>query len=100
MKKLFLLVSILTAFVGTQATFAQGKYISRNAHVSFFSATPMEDIEAHNYKSVSTIDTKSGDVVFSVPMQSFEFKKSLMQKHYNSPKFLDTVCGFDEGICI
>jgi membrane protein DedA with SNARE-associated domain len=39
MKKLFLLVSILTAFVGTQATFAQGKYISRNAHVSFFSAT-------------------------------------------------------------
>ena len=39
---------------------------------------------------VSTLDKATGDVVFSVPMQSFEFEKSLMQKHYNSAKFLDT----------
>jgi polyisoprenoid-binding protein YceI len=50
----------------------------------------VEDIEANNYTSVSTLNTETGDVVFSVPMQGFEFEKSLMQKHYNSDKFLDT----------
>lgn len=66
------------------------KLSSTKTHIKFFSTTPAEDIEAHNYKSVSTIDTKTGDVVFSVPMQSFEFEKALMQKHFNSKKFLDT----------
>jgi len=29
-------------------------------------------------------------MVFAVSMQSFEFEKALMQKHFNSVKFLDT----------
>jgi polyisoprenoid-binding protein YceI len=66
------------------------KLTSNKTHIKFFSSTVAEDIEAHNYKSVSIINTKSGDVVFSVPMQSFEFKKALMQKHFNSETFLDT----------
>jgi len=69
---------------------AINKLLSSKTHVKLFSTTPAENIEANNYKSVSVIDTKTGDVVFSVPMQSFEFEKALMQKHYNSPKFLDT----------
>jgi polyisoprenoid-binding protein YceI len=67
-----------------------GKLISKTGHISFFSHTDMEDITADNYKVVSTINTVSGEVVFSVPMQAFEFDKRLMQKHFNSPKFLDT----------
>jgi polyisoprenoid-binding protein YceI len=66
------------------------KLTSNKTHIKFFSSTVAEDIEAHNYKSVSIINTKTGDVVFSVPMQSFEFKKALMQKHFNSETFLDT----------
>lgn len=66
------------------------KYSSQKTHISFFSHTDIEDISANNYKAVSTLDQNTGDVVFSVPMQSFEFKKALMQKHYNSSKFLDT----------
>jgi polyisoprenoid-binding protein YceI len=50
----------------------------------------VEDISADNYKVVSTLDIASGEVVFSVPMQSFEFEKAKMQQHYNSEKFLDT----------
>lgn len=69
---------------------AVSKLTTAKTHIKFFSTTTAENIEAHNYKSVSTIDTKSGDVVFVVPMQSFEFEKALMQKHYNSPKFVDT----------
>jgi len=41
-------------------------------------------------KPVGTIETGTGEIVFSVPMQSFEFEKSLMQEHFNSKKFLDT----------
>lgn len=69
---------------------ALNKLTSTKTHIKFFSTTAAENIEGHNYKSVSTIDPKTGDMVFSVPMQSFEFEKALMQKHYNSPKFLDT----------
>ena len=66
------------------------KYISSNSHIRFFSTTPVEDIEANNYASVSTLNSKTGEVVFSVPMQSFEFEKALMQKHFNNEHFLET----------
>lgn len=68
----------------------EGKLVSKNVHVNFFSHTEIEDIKADNYKSVSTLDPATGKVVFSVPMQSFEFEKAAMQKHFNGAKFLDT----------
>lgn len=66
------------------------KLTSSKTHIWFFSSTPVEDITAHNYKAISTLDTESGDVIFSVPMQSFEFEKALMQRHFNGADFLDT----------
>ena len=66
------------------------RLINKNAHIGIFSHTTVEDIKANNYKVTSTLDVATGEIVFSVPMQSFEFDKSLMQKHFNSPKFLDT----------
>ena len=69
---------------------ASGKMVSSKSHVKFYSHTALEDIEANNYTSVSTINTETGEVVFSVSMQGFEFEKSLMQKHFNSDNFLDT----------
>ena len=67
-----------------------GKLTSSKSHVKFYSHTALEDIEANNYTSVSTMNTETGDVVFSVPMQGFEFEKAAMQKHFNSDNFLDT----------
>ncbi|MDX2445156.1 MAG: YceI family protein [Bacteroidales bacterium] len=66
------------------------KLQSSKTHLKFYSHTAVEDIEANNYASVSTINKGTGEVVFSVPMQSFEFEKAMMQNHYNSDKFLDT----------
>lgn len=66
------------------------KLITKTGHISFFSHTVAEDITAHNYKVTSAITLSTGAIVFSVPMQSFEFEKAMMQKHFNSPKFLDT----------
>lgn len=91
MKKSILL-SIAAALFISAAGFGQNgsKLVSSKTQISFFSSTPAEDIQAQNTASVSTIDKSSGEVVFSVPMQGFEFDKRLMQKHFNQDKFLDT----------
>ncbi len=91
MKKLSYLFFVSAAVIALAAFRpVAGKLVSRNAHISFFSHTSLEDITANNYKVVSTLETSTGDVVFSVPMQSFEFEKALMQEHYNSKDFLNT----------
>ena len=78
------------AFVAISLTANAQKQKTSKTHIKFFSTTPVEDIEANNYATVGTIDPATGKIVFSVPMQSFEFEKSLMQQHFNSKKFLDT----------
>jgi polyisoprenoid-binding protein YceI len=88
MKKLALF-TMVAAFLVTFTATGQ-KLVSSKSNIKFFSTTPAEDIEANNTTAVSTINTETGEVVFSVPMQGFEFEKSLMQKHYNSDKYLDT----------
>ena len=86
------LLSVLTVLLISLGSFSvtAQKLVSTKTHFKFFSTTAAEDIEANNYKTVGTIETSTGDIVFSVPMQSFEFEKSLMQEHFNSKKFLDT----------
>jgi polyisoprenoid-binding protein YceI len=90
MKKLTLTTIVLSVFLFTAFKPSLGKLVSNDTHIGFFSHTAVEDITANNYKVVSTLDTGTGDIVFSVPMQSFEFENALMQKHYNSAKFLNT----------
>lgn len=77
---LFLLALWLACL--TQAL-AQQRYFTKSGHISFFSKAPLEDIEAHTKEAVSFIDFNTGEMVFAVPMKSFQFKKSLMQEHFN-----------------
>jgi polyisoprenoid-binding protein YceI len=89
MKKLVLLTIAVALFATISAT-GQSKLVSSKSHIKFFSTTPAEDIEANNTTAVSTLNTSTGEVVFSVPMQGFEFEKALMQKHFNGKDFLNT----------
>ncbi|MDI1356313.1 MAG: YceI family protein [bacterium] len=66
------------------------KLVSKKSQVDIFSHTDAEDIKAVNYASTATLSKENGEVVVSVPMQSFEFEKALMQKHFNSKDFLNT----------
>lgn len=66
------------------------KLVTSKSNIKFYSQTSAENIEANNTQTVGTIDTKTGYIVYSVPMQAFEFEKSLMQKHFNSEDFLHT----------
>ncbi|MFT5513510.1 MAG: polyisoprenoid-binding protein YceI [Bacteroidia bacterium] len=84
------IVIILLGFVAFAFTTEETKLVNKTGHMHFYSHTDVEDINADNYKVISTLNPSTGYVVVSVPMQAFEFEKALMQKHYNSPKFLDT----------
>ncbi|CAL1521582.1 YceI family protein [Chitinophaga sp. MM2321] len=63
--------------------FAQDVFSCRNTSLSFFSAAPLEDIEARTDKGVSAINIKTKAIYFKVPISSFQFKKKLMQEHFN-----------------
>jgi polyisoprenoid-binding protein YceI len=83
-------IILATLLFLSKTAFTQQRLVSNNTHIRFFSTTPAEDIESNNYASTSTINLQNGNVVFSVPMQSFEFQKSLMQRHFNQERFLHT----------
>jgi len=63
---------------------AQGKFYTKTGKISFFSPTSVEDINAVNKAAVCLLDIKTGDLQFAVLQKGFEFKKALMQEHFNS----------------
>jgi hypothetical protein len=77
---LFLLIPTLLASAGP--AMAQ-RYLTKTGRVTFFSASPIEDIEAQNQQAGAMIDLGSGQVAFSIPIRSFTFKRTLMQEHFN-----------------
>lgn len=64
-------------------SFSQDKYFTKTGKIKFFSKTSAEDIDATNKSAVCILDTKTGDLQFAVLMKGFEFKKALMQEHFN-----------------
>ncbi len=86
MKKLSVLLIALLPLVAI----AQNKYVTKTGHAKIFSHTIAEDITANNYKVTSTLNTETGDMVFVTPVQSFEFEKALMQKHFNTENFMNS----------
>lgn len=79
MKKYIFALALMLAVA---PAFAQ-KFMTRTARVSFFSATPMENIEAVNNEAACALDAKAGTLQFVVPIKSFKFEKALMQEHFN-----------------
>jgi polyisoprenoid-binding protein YceI len=63
--------------------FGQEKYITKTGHVWFYSHTAIEDIEAHSYQVVAIVMPSTASVAAVIPIMSLEFKKALMQEHFN-----------------
>lgn len=61
----------------------QDKYLTKTGSITFYSHTPAEDILAENHQVTSIIDFSTGGIVFAVLIKSFDFKKALMQEHFN-----------------
>ncbi|PCJ23392.1 MAG: hypothetical protein COA97_11695 [Flavobacteriales bacterium] len=80
MKRIILLVLFVSTFlVGN----SQNLYKATSGEISFFSETPLENIDAINKDIRALINTKNGEFAFIVANIGFKFKKPLMQEHFN-----------------
>ena len=77
--------AILIAIIcfGTIYSEAQGRFYTKNGEISFFSKAPIETIEAKNRSVTCVRDSQTGALQFLVLMKGFEFRKALMQEHFN-----------------
>ena len=64
-------------------TNAQDKFLTKSGTITFFSESPLENIEAKNSQVLSIIATSTGQMAISILMKSFMFEKALMQEHFN-----------------
>jgi hypothetical protein len=87
MKKLLLLVSLI-AFANICLN-AQDKFFTKTGRISFAGKSTLSAINAENKAVAVVLDKKTGSLQFSVLMKGFEFKKAVMQKHFNE-KYLET----------
>ena len=76
-----LLILLLTLSIST--LYGQDIYKSVDGSISFFSETPVENINAANRQLQALINTKNGEVAFVVTNVGFEFDKPLMGEHFN-----------------
>ena len=99
-----IIISAFALLLSVGAT-AQDKYFTRDGYIKFFSSTPVENIEAENFKVTAIVDEATGKLEFSALIKSFEFEKALMEEHFNEnylesntyPKagFKGEIVGFD-----
>ena len=81
MKQYLILVAFILTF---NFASAQNKlYSSNKSDVSFFSKTPLQDIDAKNTRANSIINLSNRELVVRIPVSSFQFKNKLMQEHFN-----------------
>ena len=82
MKNLVLLICA----TGLLATGSYGqKYFTKIGKINFDATTASspEKIEGINRTVTCVVDTKTGNIQFSVLMKGFEFEKALMEEHFN-----------------
>lgn len=63
--------------------YAQKYWDCSKGTISFFSKTPVEDIEAVSKAAGAIINTENGVIAFKVPIKTFKFQNSLMEEHFH-----------------
>ncbi|WP_127129098.1 YceI family protein [Pseudoflavitalea rhizosphaerae] len=81
MKQRICLLLLYLVLMGS--AFPQGKFFTRTGQISFSSKGILETIKAQNKTVTCVLDAQTGQIQFSVLMRGFEFKKALMQEHFN-----------------
>ncbi len=80
MKKTIILISIICcSYINCKAQV----FFTKNGMISFYSSAPIENIKADNNQVISIINTSTGELQFSLLINAFHFKKSLMEEHFN-----------------
>jgi hypothetical protein len=74
---------ILAALCIVQLSEAQNIFITKKGQISFFSKTPLENIDAVNNEVSSVLNTQNGEIAFAVLVKGFHFERALMEEHFN-----------------
>ena len=69
-------------FIVVFSTNAQ-QYLTRQGSLSFDAGSPLEDIYAVSKSATAIYDAEDNKLGVQVLMTSFEFKRALMQEHFN-----------------
>ncbi len=85
-----LITALLFLFTSFTKTEFKGYLLTTNqGHVSFFSHTAVENIQAVNNQVLSVIDLSKNEIAISILMNAFVFEKALMQEHF-STSYMET----------
>lgn len=79
MKRFFFLTTLVLITITSYSQI----YMANNCTISFFSASPLEDIEATNKVAKPILNSSTGDIQIKILMNAFVFDKPLMQEHFN-----------------
>lgn len=74
---------ILLLLNSTKEDNLKKQFITKQGQVTFFSYTTVENIQASNNTVYSIVDVETNEIAVSILIKAFEFKKSLMQSHFN-----------------
>lgn len=83
MKRLFSILLFFILFTGPDICYSQEYFQTTDAKTKFYSSAPVEDIEAISNEGISVINTKTGEISFQIKIRSYQFRKALMQEHFN-----------------
>ena len=78
----YILVTLLFISIASSVS-AQKVFLANGGMAYFFSATPLENIEAKSQSLTSVLTTGSNKILFNIPLRTFKFDKSLMEEHFN-----------------
>jgi hypothetical protein len=81
MKPLVFLLGLLAFSTTTFSQIYTAK--SGSTSITFFSKSPLEDIEATNKGATVVFKASTNDVQVRITIQNFKFKNSLMEEHFN-----------------
>ena len=76
-----LLLYVLFFFVFKQAD--SQVYYTKNGNISFYSKSPLQNIEAENNQVISVLNIQNGELQFSLLNNAFHFPKAKMEEDFN-----------------
>jgi polyisoprenoid-binding protein YceI len=76
-------VLLVVSLLLTCLAFSQKRYFTKTGQITFNAGTPVEDVDGANSTTTSVFDIATGQIEFAVLVKGFEFKRALMQEHFN-----------------
>ncbi|MFA6128001.1 MAG: YceI family protein [Bacteroidales bacterium] len=81
MNKIFTLIFLI--ILCNQVSAQDTLWFTKTGHLYFISHTDIIDIDANHYQTGSFLNTRTGEIVFTLLMKSFKFSLPLAEEHFN-----------------